>query len=235
MPQWPEEVNQEEDVETTDNKIGNRESMERQEETKRKLQKRGIPEGNWQYYLNPPHTMDYTIISSSGLCKGVEAALLSPTTCLPIWVVKESIHHYVQLRAKLKEVIYAKNEMDKFKQSENPDDDYFMVSFKPAGKKADKLKSDLQTACNALEYTSIEDNNCFGEDFLNNLMDFSRATAGNNNAQDKVESLKALSAERGIVMHQTKGCCKKKISSLHKSHFSLFWRNFTSQSIKYDC
>ena len=93
--------------------------------------------------------------------------------------------------------------MDKFKQSENPDDNYFMVSFKQAGKKADKLQSDLQTACNALEYIIIEDNNCFGEDFLNNLMDFSRATAGNNNVQDKVESLKTLSAERGIVMHQT--------------------------------
>ena len=49
----------------------------------------------------------------------------------------------------------------------------------------------------------IEDNDCFGEDFLNNLMDLSRATAGNNNAQDKVESLKTLSADRGILMHPT--------------------------------
>ena len=34
-------------------------------------------------------------------------------------------------------------------------------------------------------------------------MDFSRDTAGNNNAQDKIECLEALSAERGIVMHKT--------------------------------
>ena len=80
--------------------------------------------------------------------------------------------------------------MDKFMQSENPDDNQFMVTFEQAGKKADKLQSDLQSACNALEYISIEDDDCFGEDFLSNLMDFSRETAGNNNAQDKVESLK---------------------------------------------
>ena len=78
-----------------------------------------------------------------------------------------------------------------------------MVSFKQAGKKADNLQKDLQTACDALEYICIEDNNCFGEDFLDSLIEFSRATAGNNDAQDKVKSLKALSAERGIVMQQT--------------------------------
>ena len=74
-----------------------------------------------------------------------------------------------------------KKEINEFKQKEDPNDNYFMVKFKQAGKKADNLQKDLQTAYNALEYICIEDNNCFGEDFLNNLMDFSRATAGNNN------------------------------------------------------
>ena len=116
---------------------------------------------------------------------------------------KESLERFKQLRAKLKEVVYAKQEMDKFKQSESPDDNQFMVKYKQAGIKADKLQNDLQSACNALEYISIEDDDCFGEDFLSNLMDFSRDTAGNNNAQDKIESLEALTAERGIVMHKT--------------------------------
>ena len=53
-------------------------------------------------------------------------------------------------------------------------------------KKADKLERDLQSACNALKYISIEDNDCFGDDFLTNHMDFSRETVGNNNARDKV-------------------------------------------------
>ena len=78
-----------------------------------------------------------------------------------------------------------------------------MVTFEQAGKKADKLQSELQSACNALEYMSIEDDDYFGEDFLSNLMDFSREIAGKNNAQDRMESLKTLSADRGIVMHPT--------------------------------
>ena len=46
-----------------------REFMENQkaEKMKRKLKKRGISEGNWQYYLKSPHSWDFTNISSSGL------------------------------------------------------------------------------------------------------------------------------------------------------------------------
>ena len=99
------------------------------EEVKRKLRKREIPEENWQYYLESPHSWDYTNVTSSGLCKGVEVVLLSPTTCTPSWIVKESLSRFIQLRAKLKEVVYAKNEMDKFIQNENPDDNQFMVTF----------------------------------------------------------------------------------------------------------
>ena len=49
----------------------------------------------------------------------------------------------------------------------------------------------------------MKDNICFGEDFLISLSDFSIATADNNDAQDKVESLKALAVERGKIMRQT--------------------------------
>ena len=117
--------------------------------------------------------------------------LLSLTTCTPSWVVKESLSRFIQLRAKLKEVVYAKNEMDKFMQSENPDDNQFMVTFKQAEKKADKLHSELQAACNALKYMSIESDNCFGEDFLSNHMDLSREIAGKNNAQEPRQSGKS--------------------------------------------
>ena len=118
-----------------------RESMEddKAEEVKRKLRKRGIPEDNWQYFLESPRSWDYTDVTSSGLCRGVEVVLLSPTTCTPSWVVKGSLSRFIQLRAKLKELMYAKNEMDKFIQSKNPDDNQFMVAYKQAGKKADKL------------------------------------------------------------------------------------------------
>ena len=62
--------------------------------------------------------------------------LLSPTTCTPGWVVKGSLSRFIQLRAKLKELMYAKNEMDKSIQSKNPDDNQFMVAYKQAGKQA---------------------------------------------------------------------------------------------------
>ena len=109
-----------------------RESIEedKSEEVKKRLRKRGIPEDNWQYYLESPHSWDYTDVTSSGLCKGVEVVLLSPTTCTPSWIVKESLSRFIQFRAKLKELVYAKNEVDKFMQSENPDDNQFMVTFK---------------------------------------------------------------------------------------------------------
>ena len=78
-----------------------------------------------------------------------------------------------------------------------------MFSFKQAGEKADSLKKDLQIACDALEDVCIEDDNDFGKEFLGSLIEFSRAAASNNDAQNKVKDLKALSAERGIVMQQT--------------------------------
>ena len=50
---------------------------------------------------------------------------------------------------------------------------------------------------------TIEHDDCFGENFLSTLMEFSLEMARNNNAQEKVESIKTLSADRGIVMHLT--------------------------------
>ena len=50
---------------------------------------------------------------------------------------------------------------------------------------------------------TIEDDECFGEDFLSSLMAFSQEMAKKNDAQEKVESLKNLLTTRGIVTHQT--------------------------------
>ena len=70
-------------------------------------------------------------------------------------------------------------------------------------KKADRLQSELQAACNALESMTIEDDECFGEDFLSSLREFSQEMARKNNARKKVESLKTLLTNRGIIMHPT--------------------------------
>ena len=56
----------------------------------KKLKKRGVPEEDWSYYLKSSHTWDYNIKSESGLCKGIEVVLFTPTTSKPLWVDKSS-------------------------------------------------------------------------------------------------------------------------------------------------
>ena len=172
-------------------------------EIKRRLEKRGIPADDWQYYVESPHSWDYSKVASSGLSKGVEVVLLSPTTCTPSWVERGSMSRFIQLRGKLTELMLAKSEIENFIQSKAPDDNQLLAAYKQAGKKADKLQSELQAACNALASMTIEDDECFGEDFLSSLMEFSQEMAKKNNAQEKVESLKTLLTNRGIVMHPT--------------------------------
>ena len=162
-------------------------------EIKRRLEKRGIPADDWQYYVESPHSWDYSKVASSGLSKGVEVVLLSPTTCTPSSVEKGSLSRFIQLRGKLKELMQAKSEIEKFIQSEAPDDNQLLVAYKQAGKKADKLQSELQSACNALESMTIEYDECFGEDFLSSLMEFSlemakkkQCTGKSRKSQDSV-------------------------------------------------
>ena len=62
-----------------------------------------------------------------------------------------------------------------------------IVSFKQAGKKADSLKRELLMACDALEDVCIDDNHDFGEEFLESLIEFSRAAASNDDAHKKVK------------------------------------------------
>ena len=78
----------------------------------------------------------------------------------------------------------AKSEIEKFIQIKAPDDNQLFAAYKQASKKADKLQSELQAACNALESMTIEHDDCFGEDFLSSLMEFSLEIARNNNAQE---------------------------------------------------
>ena len=122
---------------------------DKSEEVKQRLKKRGILEDDWQYCIESPDSWDYSEVASSGLSKVVEVVLLSPTTCTPSWVERGSLSRFIQLRGKLKELMQAKSEIEKFIQSEAPDDNQLLVAYKQAGKKAEKLQSELQYACNA--------------------------------------------------------------------------------------
>ena len=101
------------------------------------------------------------------------------------------------------EVMQAKNEIDRFVQCKVPEDNQLLAAHKQAGKKADKLQTDLQTTCNALAAMTIEEDECCGDYFLSNLMAFSQETRKNTDAKEKVESLKNLLTTRGIVTQQT--------------------------------
>ena len=84
-----------------------------------------------------------------------------------------------------------------------PDDNQLVTAHKQSGKKANKLQADLQSACNELAAMTIEEDECFGDEFFSGLMTFIEETRKNTEAQDKVIELKNLLSSRGIVTHQT--------------------------------
>ena len=109
-----------------------------------------VPEEDCNYYLTPPQTWDYSIMSTSGLCKEVEVVLVTPTPCIPSWIEEKSIDQFRQLRSKLNAVLNVRGEIKRFKEKKDPDDNYFAFTFKQAGKEASSLQEKLQIACDAL-------------------------------------------------------------------------------------
>ena len=160
-----------------------------------------IPEEDWKYYLTPPQTWDYSIMSKSGLCKGVEVVLVTPTSCIPSWVEGESVDQFRQIRSKLKAVLNVKREIERFKGKEEPDDNFFTFTFKQAGKKAEDLQKELQTTCDALEEVCLYKPNGIHRKFLNSLHSFSRTAASNEDARHRIKDRQTQSADRGIVIH----------------------------------
>ena len=79
-----------------------------------------------------------------------------------------------------------------------------MAAHKQARKKADKLQADLQSTCNELATMTIEEDECFGDEFFSNLVSFIEKTRKNTEAQGKVEKLRNLLSTRGIVYPSNK-------------------------------
>ena len=144
------------------------------EEIKKKLEKRKIPANEWQFYIKAPESWDFNDTAPSGLSRGTEVILLSPNTITPCWVEKGSISRFIKIRGKLTEVMQAKSEIERFVQEEIPEDKQLVAAHKQAGKKADKLQADLQSTCNALAAMTIEEDECFGDEFFSNLVGLSK-------------------------------------------------------------
>ena len=116
---------------------------EKKEKMKAQLRKRKIPEENWRYYLEAPEYWDFEDITEIGLQRGIEATLMSPNTVTPCWVEKESVDRFVNLKMKLTAIAQATAEIDRFVEEDMPDDNQLAAEHKQAGKRAEKLQTDL--------------------------------------------------------------------------------------------
>ena len=128
---------------------------------------------------------------------------MSPRTVTPCWVEKESMDKFVSLKMKLTAVIQATAEIDRFTDEEMPDDNQLASEHKQAQKRADKLQTNLQTACNELIALTVIADDCFGDEFFSSVSAFVEETKKNEKARNKVSEMKSRLSSRGIVTHQT--------------------------------
>ena len=152
------------------NNIPSREQTEneKKERMKKQLSKRKIPENLWHFYLETLEKWDFEDTNKEGLQRGIEAILMSPNTVTPCWVEKQSMNRFVELKMKLTAVTQAIAEINRFVGEDMPDDNQLAADHKhkQAGKRADKLQTDLQIACNGLTALTVIADECFGDDFF---------------------------------------------------------------------
>ena len=147
------------------------------------LRKRKIPEENCSYYIEAPEHWDFNDIAESGLQRGIKVILMSPNTVTPGWVEKDSVDRFVKIKMKLTAIVQATAEIDRFVEEEMPEDNQLAAAHKQAGKKANKLQADLQSACNELAAMTIEEDKCFGDEFFKGLVTFIEETRKNVEAK----------------------------------------------------
>ena len=142
---------------------------EKKERMKHVLMKRNIPQDLWTYYVESPERWNYEDTTEQGLQKGIKAILMSPNTVTPCWVEKESMTKFVSLKMKLTAVTQATAEIDRFTGEEVPDDNQLASEHKQAQKRAEKLQTNLQTACNDLTALTVITDECFGDEFFSSI------------------------------------------------------------------
>ena len=128
---------------------------------------------------------------------------MSSNTVTPCWVEKESVDKFVNLKMKLTAIIQATAEINRFVGEDMPDDNQLAAEHKQAGKRAEKLQTDLQVACNELTALTVVVDECFGDEFYSSLVTFIEETRKNEEARNKVSDMKNRLSSRGIVTHQT--------------------------------
>ena len=142
-------------------------------------------------------------MDEKGLHNGIKAILLAPRTATPYWVENASMDKFMNLKMKLTTVTQAIEEIDRFVDEEMPDYNQIASEHKTAQKKADKLQTNLQSACNELSALTVIADESFGDEFFGSISAFVEETRNNGKARSKVSDMKSRLSNRGIVTHQT--------------------------------
>ena len=135
--------------------------------------------------------------------KGISAILIAPHTVAPCWLEGESVKKFVDLKMKMKQVTQVIAEIKRFADEEMPEDNQLAAERKQAQKRADKLQTDLLTSCNELTAATVIPDECFGDEFYDNISAFVEKMKKNEKARDKVQEMKTRLSNRGVVTQQT--------------------------------
>ena len=161
----------------TSHMTSKRESVKEQKESMRQtLVKRNIPWDLWEYYIETPEDCNYKDVDETGLHIGVKTILMSQKSVKPWWIKDASMDKLVSLKMKFTAVIQAIEEIHRFVGEEMPDDNQLASEHKQAQKRADKLQSNLQSACNELSALTVIADESFGDEFYDSISAFIEET-----------------------------------------------------------
>ena len=71
-----------------------------------------------------------------------------------------------------------------------------------AQKKTDTLQADLLSSCDDLKALTVITNDCFGDDFCDNISMFIKTTMKNEKARNKVQQMKTWLSDRNVNSDQ---------------------------------
>ena len=100
-------------------------------------------------------------------------------------------------------VVQVLAEVERFADEDMPEDNQLAAERKQAQKRADKLQADLLTSCNELTALTVIPDECFGDDFYDNISAFIETAKKNDKARNKVQQMKTRLSDRGVVTQQT--------------------------------
>ena len=88
--------------------------------------------------------------------QGVELVLTADTPCIPIWLEKEQMEQYKQLRVRIISVTDIQKLIERFNKRQDTNDNTLSFTYKEAAKDAKEYDEKLTNACKELNDACIE-------------------------------------------------------------------------------